>query len=1132
MPVRYDRQQMKERIKRWGAVAGLLLIGLVAALWLARDLPRQQVETILAARLDGKVRVGKLIVHGTRRFELCDLTVDHPGVLPQVSSLAIERAVAVGSLADIRAGRLDGLSLTGATLTLDPHGKPAEVIAGEPPSVGQLEIEQALVLLSAAESAGRITVTAELHDVGSEQLSGEATLRSDQACLSEVADLVGTTAPVDSCLDGLQASLTISNPDRLQATVTAEQLDLAAGGQTLSLGELHAQVTAEREPQSGSLSVRVDPRLHGVDTAAVNAVWQPDGGLEQLQARISGLQLDHWLAMTSLLPAGWQVDGTVEVEAVASAEGGLQWQARARLDQVVAALDETRVTVGGTTAADGTLKAGTAGTVHATWQLAQQTDGGSLWLPPVAGELTAEVTASAVSGDLELGILPGRRLLVTGAIGLAQEQPQVAVDWRLERCRLAELLDLVEPLGLQLPDGVVAAEVEAAGTMSGRLAGPTVAGRVVLDRASLSHPDGGRLLEAGRITTDLSWRLPDRVLGLDVDLPGVSVKLPGLARFETTVAATVEADLQSFDLALTSLAIDSGQLGGVTGRGHWSAMGIWSAQLAVSEVGLAKWLGLLSPELLPGDLATIKGSGTATELTINGSADAVTAEGRLTLSDVGYSSDDGTRVVEGLALRSRARLTVEPHQAARLQAQGSVTGPLLLWDTVFADLSERQAGLTVTAQLDLEPTEPAWSMQMHGSFDPGASLFLSLSGGADLATRWQSQLQVNDLEASFETWIREPLQGSVPAIEPLLLEGAASARLTGSRSSVSGRLELDRLTMGSAGGSFELDDLSLQLPLDLSWRHGAGGRLELSGRPGHGRLGFDSLMAAGLTMPATSVPLVIRGDTVTVEDRLSLPLLGGQVHLDQLTLAELLRPQRRLETAVRLDRISLAEISEALDIVPLVGELQGAFSKILLTGTSLRVEGDGQLAMFGGMVTVSDISGSNILSRFPRLELSSRFSDIDLAQLTGTFDFGEMSGVMAGEINDCELFRGIPVRCSGRVETVPTPGVKQTISLKAVNNIAIIGTGGEVSLLDRGIHRFLRRYSYQRIGFEMDLDQDRFLLRGLERRGDRELFLKGRWPFRIDVVNMQPGAAVSFQTMLERLRTLDISAVHLGSAQK
>ncbi len=59
----------------------------------------------------------------------------------------------------------------------------------------------------------------------------------------------------------------------------------------------------------------------------------------------------------------------------------------------------------------------------------------------------------------------------------------------------------------------------------------------------------------------------------------------------------------------------------------------------------------------------------------------------------------------------------------------------------------------------------------------------------------------------------------------------------------------------------------------------------------------------------------------------------------------------------------------------------------------------------------------------------------------------------------------------------------------------------------------------------MVLDEDRFLLRGLERRGDRELFLRGTSPFRLDVVNVDPGTTVSFRTMVDRLRNLDFSAV-------
>ena len=55
------------------------------------------------------------------------------------------------------------------------------------------------------------------------------------------------------------------------------------------------------------------------------------------------------------------------------------------------------------------------------------------------------------------------------------------------------------------------------------------------------------------------------------------------------------------------------------------------------------------------------------------------------------------------------------------------------------------------------------------------------------------------------------------------------------------------------------------------------------------------------------------------------------------------------------------------------------------------------------------------------------------------------------------------------------------------------------------------------------LTNDVFLMRGLERRGEKELFMKGRLPFPIDIVNAQPGRTVSFRAMRERIGNVDFS---------
>jgi hypothetical protein len=39
----------------------------------------------------------------------------------------------------------------------------------------------------------------------------------------------------------------------------------------------------------------------------------------------------------------------------------------------------------------------------------------------------------------------------------------------------------------------------------------------------------------------------------------------------------------------------------------------------------------------------------------------------------------------------------------------------------------------------------------------------------------------------------------------------------------------------------------------------------------------------------------------------------------------------------------------------------------------------------------------------------------------------------------------------------------------------------------------------------------------------RELFVRGRLPFPINIVNAQPGKTVSFSSMVERLKSVDFS---------
>ena len=299
----------------------------------------------------------------------------------------------------------------------------------------------------------------------------------------------------------------------------------------------------------------------------------------------------------------------------------------------------------------------------------------------------------------------------------------------------------------------------------------------------------------------------------------------------------------------------------------------------------------------------------------------------------------------------------------------------------------------------------------------------------------------------------------------------------------------------------------------------------MAGEPHRGSLSFDRAAVAGVELAATSTELRVLGDSVTLIHGLRLPVFGGEVVLEDVGLAELARSSRRLTASVGLHRISLTRVARALGLPPLEGDVGGRFPRVRFSNGVLAVDGTGELSLFGGTVTMHGIAGSDLLTRYPHLEFSADWEGIDLAQLTRTFDFGAMSGIVEGHLDDCELFRAVPTGFRGVLRSTPRKGVRQRISLKAVNNIAIVGTGSGLGFVDRSLRRFISSYAYQAIGIEMVLSQDHFLLRGLERRGDRELFVKGRFPLRLDVVNVEPGTTVSFQSMIQRLGTLDVTTM-------
>lgn len=752
--------------------------------------------------------------------------------------------------------------------------------------------------------------------------------------------------------------------------------------------------------------------------------------------------------------------------------------------------------------------------------------------------------STGIDGVLEIGSRLTGPATVTGRVALAPGVP--FIDARVAFARLPpleELRDVAAQFGVGLPDELIVTGVPRADfALAGPLADPTIRGSIAIAelQATLDDVTGARdggvwRVEAaqaeGRVeqTSGSGKRWSLEQFALQGTLAHDAGSGPDVAPlpWSTTFDLSARGALDAVDgtLRLEDARLSSPLWAEVLFGAVQDGAGVWTARFALAAVELTRLreLSLLWIEDPAPEFSLVGEAGAELELRV--AADRrFDGQGRLALRGAGFSSQDGSRVVEGAEGRVEVDLRSDASGEFAGEARGELTGPVLLWGTLFGDFSP----LGSTIEASFASAERGWRSDFAWSLPDRVSARGHLAADGSNGTDFTLALEVPDLAAFLENYVKTPFEGSVDLIDTLRAAGELAVTLEGrnddSLTRIAGNVETRDAAFLGVAGATTIGGLDLELPLDLEWHVDAEGRRVLAdGVAREGSLQFDALSVQGVTLPAVSTRLASRADTILLEQPVELELFGGRVALEGVELAEWSRGSRHLGFALRLDELDLRTISESVGNLPLEGALNGYLPAVRLTQDQLEVDGGGDLQIFGGRVAIFDISGEEVLGRYPRVRFSADFEGVDLLDITRKFDFGEVYGEVEGQIRDCELFRGIPVRCNATMHSVETAGVPRKISVKAIRNISILGSGDRVGLLDRGLQRFFDTYNYSEIGMTMDLRNDRFLLRGTASRGDKELFVKGRLPFRIDIVNVAPGHAVSFQTMLERVKNLDVT---------
>ncbi len=663
--------------------------------------------------------------------------------------------------------------------------------------------------------------------------------------------------------------------------------------------------------------------------------------------------------------------------------------------------------------------------------------------------------------------------------------------------------------------------VDASGPLSDlRLAADirSSVGKVALSSLSAGGSDIHLVAAATKGTADIS-RLTATIKDFDLDVAAGKK----LSFDKVTVAGKSRLDLGRKTVAFDSLEIRFPGITplSVTGRYGLGKAGAAQVKLIGRGLDLPALRGLASP-FIPEGLSGWDIGGTA-DLSIEAARPAPSGEnlgfsGTVSLAQFRFNDPSFTIAGEGL-------------------------DPVLKIEGVYG----ASKGISFTGALDIGQGESLWKavyiswnkhplrLNVGGSYDPG-------SGGVDgLAARFLLPTigEVNVAGSvttrpapSFD--LRMGARLSLGPLYPIFTQTGASEE---ARTILEGMLGADVRVRGegdalSVAGKVTLADTNLERPgsktlllgvtadLPIRYQTGAGAATSSeSPLSEEGFLRIGEFQHPLLTLKSVALALRVGTNAFAIEP-LALELFGGQLELGRTTVR--FDPQNgsfRGVGSLALREIDISRFPIQSPQFKLTGKIRAEFPRLDINSKNIAISGRGEADVFGGKIVLRDLAVTNPFAPGRSISLNIDLVDLDLKKLTDEVPFGEVTGIVDGEIRDLVITYNQPERFDFRLESVPRKGVAQTFSLKAVDNLTVLSSGQQASGGTGGFWMSLiKGFRYQKLGLVSTLRNDTFTLNGTIHEGGIEYLVKKPALFGISVINREPDKVISFKEMTNRLK--------------
>jgi hypothetical protein len=494
----------------------------------------------------------------------------------------------------------------------------------------------------------------------------------------------------------------------------------------------------------------------------------------------------------------------------------------------------------------------------------------------------------------------------------------------------------------------------------------------------------------------------------------------------------------------------------------------------------------------------------------------------MNVTDAGYSSANETNIGEGIQGELSGSYEIPlPVDRIDFTVQSYMTDFELLSGKFYGNFKNKKISFSGEGSYAESLRAFNISRSEAGLTGIGKIFFSGKASFKDTSPFIDGEIRITEIanHEAFNFLLRETYKERFPFLSEIEIDGLTSARFSvnGSpdRFTVRGDIGIRDMNIVSGKKNHAMSGIHISLPVDLSY--------PLAGEPApDGTYGFvrvQDISWGSIDLKDMEFFPAVRQNALVLKDDVSIRLFGGDIVLRDILYSHLLSPERVFRLAVDMRNIRLAEASASLNIPEFNGTLSGTIPRAVFSKGRLSTDGEIILELFDGRMRISDLSVDNVLSPVASIQSGIEIDDINLGKLTGTFDFGHISGVISGRIKDLVMVNGQAQSFTARFETVRQKGVNQKISVKALKKISILGTGTSASVLDRSIYRFFKEYRYEKMGFDASLNNDNLLLYGLESTGNVGYLVKGGFlPPKVDVINYTQN--ISFKEMLKRLKRI------------